>query len=101
MNRNEFNVEKIAKEFQFDGQYQKAKRNTDGHINDTFIVYFTKDDGKEQRYILQRINHSIFKEPEKLMENVMGITQHMREKIIAAGGDPLRETLNIVPTVDN
>jgi len=97
---NKFNIEKIVRAFQFEGQYKRAERNTDGHINDTFVVYFTKDDGKEYRYILQRINHNVFKEPEKLMENIVGITQHMRKKIIAAGGDPLRETLNIVPTVD-
>ena len=35
------------------------------------------------------------------MENIRGITEHMRKKIIAAGGDPLRETLNIVPTVED
>ncbi|NLN41179.1 MAG: hypothetical protein GX160_04185 [Clostridiales bacterium] len=98
---NEFNIEKIVKAFQFEGQYKRGVRNTDGHINDTFVVYFTKDDGKEHRYILQRINHNIFKEPEKLMENIKGITEHMRKKIIAAGGDPLRETLNIVPTVED
>lgn len=34
------------------------------------------------------------------MENIKGITEHMRKKIIAAGGDPLRETLNIVPKVE-
>ncbi len=97
---NRFNIEEIARNFQFEGQYQKAELNISGHINDTYIVYFTQDDGKAHRYILQRINHNVFKEPEKVMENISGITQHMKEKIIKAGGDPLRETLNLVSTVD-
>ncbi len=97
----EFNIGEIARNFQFHGQFQKVEPNVSGHINDTYAVYFDKGGGQVQRYILQRINHTVFKEPEKLMENISGITQYMRERIIEAGGDPLRETLNIVPTVDD
>jgi Ser/Thr protein kinase RdoA (MazF antagonist) len=34
------------------------------------------------------------------MQNIQGITAHLREKIVAAGGDPARETINLVPTVE-
>jgi Ser/Thr protein kinase RdoA (MazF antagonist) len=34
------------------------------------------------------------------MQNIEGVTRHLRKKIIAAGGDPERETLNIIPTID-
>jgi hypothetical protein len=34
------------------------------------------------------------------MENVMGVTAHLRNKIIAAGGDPMRETLTVYPAKD-
>jgi len=34
------------------------------------------------------------------MQNVERVTSHLRKKIIAAGGDPDRETLNLIPTVD-
>ena len=34
------------------------------------------------------------------MENFVGITSHLRKKIIANGGDPLRETLSLVKTKD-
>ncbi|HZJ56785.1 MAG TPA: aminoglycoside phosphotransferase family protein [Clostridia bacterium] len=95
-----FDIERIAGNFQFKGEFQKAEANISGHINDTYIVYFDKGDDEKHRYILQRINHNIFKEPERLMENIVGITRHMREKIIRAGGDPLRETLNLVPTTE-
>ena len=35
------------------------------------------------------------------MENIAGVTGFLKKKIIARGGDPERETLNIIPTVDN
>jgi hypothetical protein len=93
-----YDIEDIAGNFQFDGEFRKAEPNISGHINDTYIVYYDKDGGPSQRYILQRINHNVFKDPDKVMENIIGITRHMREKIIKAGGDPLRETLNLIPT---
>ena len=93
-----YDIGKIAGNFQFRGVFRKAEPNISGHINDTYIVYYDKGSGVSQRYILQRINHNVFKEPEKVMENIIGITRHMREKIIKAGGDPLRETLNLIPT---
>ena len=33
------------------------------------------------------------------MENVCGVTRHLRAKILAEGGDPARETLNVIPTL--
>ncbi|MFB0534017.1 MAG: phosphotransferase enzyme family protein, partial [Anaerolineae bacterium] len=70
-----------------------------GHINDTYVARFRKGDGAVRRYILQRINHNVFKSPEELMHNIEKVTTHLRKKIIAAGGDPERETLNLIPTV--
>ena len=70
-----------------------------GHINDTFRLE-VKEDGKEKLYILQRMNKDIFTKPEELMENVVGVTSYLRERIIENGGDPERETLNVIPTPD-
>ena len=33
------------------------------------------------------------------MENICGVTQHLRAKIQAEGGDPGRECLNVIPTL--
>ncbi len=63
-----------------------------GHINDTYIA------NSEPKYILQRINSSIFKKPEEVMSNILGVTEFLRKKIIAAGGNPDRETLTVVKT---
>ncbi|NLJ41699.1 MAG: aminoglycoside phosphotransferase family protein [Clostridiales bacterium] len=95
-----FSVEEISKNFQFKGEFQRCEPNLLGHINDTYAVCYSEGSGRNHKYILQRINHDVFKEPIKLMENISGVTRHMREKIIRAGGDPMRETLNLIPTID-
>ena len=66
-----------------------------GHINDTFLV-LTED----KRYILQRINHVVFPHPEEIMENILGVTDHIRRKAKEAGGDVERATLNVIKTLD-
>lgn len=67
----------------------------DGHINDTYVA------DSRPRYILQRINTSIFTNPQKLMENIDSVTMHLRRIIIANGGNPDRETLTVIRTTDN
>lgn len=62
-----------------------------GHINDTYLVTMP-------RYILQRINTSIFTNPDELMDNIENVTAFLRKKIAAAGADADRETLTVVPT---
>lgn len=69
-----------------------------GHINDTFRLCCKTQDQKEKSFILQRINHDIFKSPSQLMENVVHVTEYLRGIIISQGGDPDRETLNVVKT---
>ncbi|MBQ1984699.1 MAG: aminoglycoside phosphotransferase family protein [Clostridia bacterium] len=65
-----------------------------GHINDTFLVTCT--DGEE--YVLQHINSYVFKHPDEIMENIMGVTKFIADKLTAEGKDPSRRTLTIIPT---
>ncbi|MBQ3225665.1 MAG: aminoglycoside phosphotransferase family protein [Clostridia bacterium] len=67
----------------------------DGHINDTYLA-----DSAPYRYILQRINHKVFKDPDSLMKNVAAVTGYLREVIKKEGGDPDRETLTVIPTIE-
>ena len=84
--------------FRMDGIAVSAERYGSGHINDTYLVKTQKADGTEGRVIMQRMNTSIFKEPELLMENILNVTSFLRERIIEKGGNPERETLNVIPT---
>lgn len=67
----------------------------DGLINRTYRFVA---DGKA--YLLQKINTVVFKNPEGLMDNFVKVTEYLKEKIAAYGGDPERETLTAIKTVD-
>ena len=88
----------IIKQFNFEGHYTGIIPYGCGHINDTYAVSYLIEDNKTIRYILQRINHHIFKRPEQVMQNVEKVTGHLRQKIEAAGDDPSRETLTLIET---
>ena len=77
-----------------------AVRYGQGHINDTFCVLCQPQEGDCIRFILQGLSSAAFPHPEELMENFIGITSYLRQKIIANGGDPMRETLSLVKTRD-
>ncbi|GHU88065.1 mucin desulfatase [Clostridia bacterium] len=65
-----------AYEFKLDGEPQDCKPLGNGHINNTFLI--TDDTGK--RYTLQRINKTVFRNPQAVLLNVMGVTGHLRGK---------------------
>ena len=86
----------IANMFDLKGEVVSAESFGCGHINDTFLI--ETDAG--EKYILQQINTSVFKNPDALMGNIVSVTEFLKKKIIAEGGDPTRETLNVVLTRD-
>ena len=71
-----------------------------GHINDTFCVLCQPQEGDCIRFILQGLSTAAFPRQDELMENFVGITSYLRNKIIASGGDPDRETLSLIKTRD-
>ena len=87
----------IIKNFAVDGEFVSAVPYGSGHINATTLVVMN-DSGKETKYILQKINNNVFKKPAELMENYVGVTSYLRDIIEGAGGDPMRETLNVIKT---
>jgi len=93
-------IQKIAAKFTFDGELIHIEPFGHGHINDTYAVYYKSEFSSPRRYILQRINHLIFKKPHEVMENIVNVTEHIRKKVSAAGGDVLREVMTVVHTVD-
>ncbi len=71
--------------FQYEGRLIKDEPFGNGHINDTFLLTFELNKMGRMKAILQRMNNSIFEEPVQLMENILGVTDFLREKIAAAG----------------
>ena len=85
--------------FDISGEFASAAPFGNGHINDTILLTF-KEDGSEKKYVLQKINKYVFKHPDELMANMRGVTDFLKKKIAAEGGDPDRETLTIIPAKD-
>ena len=90
----------IVHAFAFPGTITDWTPHGNGHINDTFLVRSTEN-GVLRKSILQRMNRTVFHNPTELMQNIAQVTSFLRKKITAAGGDPFRETLNLIPTTDD
>ncbi|MBQ8909658.1 MAG: aminoglycoside phosphotransferase family protein [Oscillospiraceae bacterium] len=84
-------IEKAAFAFQTDGAPVDCKAFGHGHINNTFCV--TTDSGA--KYVLQRINKYVFKNPIRVMANTSSVTNYLRQRV----EDP-RMTLHFLPTKD-
>lgn len=98
-NNSNIMVADAIQNFNFLGTLIDLRPFGNGHINDTFLVCF-RFEGKIRKYILQRINGSVFKKPEQVMANILSVTSFLRNDIIKNGGDPERETLNVIKTKD-
>ncbi len=79
--------------YPFPGEITDLARYGQGHISDTYRVVCTGG-----RFILQGLSTAAFPYPEKVMENFVGITSYLRDIIRQQGGDPARETLQLVST---
>ncbi|MDR1594900.1 MAG: aminoglycoside phosphotransferase family protein [Prevotellaceae bacterium] len=88
-------LKKVVKSFVSGNDIQVAPLGA-GHINDSYKVSV---DGKE--FVLQKINHSIFKNVPELQSNILRVTSHIRTKLEARGvTDIERRVLNLIPAND-
>jgi hypothetical protein len=77
------------------GEFISAAAYGTGHINDTYCAVFDQG-GRRVRYIVQRINHHVFKNPSDLMENIRRVTAHLARKS-ASQSDSARRVLTLIP----
>ena len=100
MERAKHSVEQLREVFsgfQAWGDFAAAAPYGSGHINDTYKVS-ARLAGTPVNYLVQRINHAIFKEPDRLMENVVRVTGHLGRKLAEAGDpDATRKALTVIP----
>lgn len=89
-------AQQIARRFALPTAIETVSPLGNGLINHTYLVACA--DGS--RYTLQRINANVFREPDRLMENFVGVCRFLEKKITAEGGDPVRECVRPVSTVD-
>jgi len=88
-------VRAVAQQFEIKGEFRTAAPYGSGHINDTYCVEFDQA-GARVRYIMQRINHNVFKQPVALMENIQRVTTHLAAKV-ASEPSCSRRGLTLVP----
>lgn len=74
-----FDIEKIAEAFSLKGDFTGYEKNNNGHINSTYKLIF-EENGKVKKYVLQLINTTVFKDPHKLMSNIVAVTSHISKK---------------------
>ena len=86
--------------FDLRGDFVHGYSYGSGHINDTYCIWVDQA-GQRIRYILQRVNHNVFKQPIPLMENVKRVTDHALKRLKEEQcPEAYRRTLTLVPSVD-
>jgi len=91
-----YNFAGIITHFNIEGADFDVTPFGSGHINDTFLV--KSKTGNYRTYLLQKINHFVFKDIDGLMNNMVLVVNHLKEKISQKpGGNPEKEALTLVP----
>lgn len=88
----------VASQFNIEGEPFYAKPYGNGHINRTYLVK-CKTDGGEVKYILQQINHTVFKNVENLMKNIVAVSNHIY-KIMVESNEDIENALRVIKTKD-
>ena len=89
-------LSEVLEAFDFGNPVVGAMRFGYGHINDTFCVHTQPKDDPCACFILQRMSSAAFKRPDQLMQNIIGVTEYLGQKIIANGGDRSREAMEVI-----
>jgi len=98
MGKKQENLTAILNQFQLEDIMTVVEPFGNGHINDTFLA---SAGGDKPKYILQRINHQIFKDVDMLQNNIHIVTSHIRKKLIADGETEIdRKVLTFLPAKD-
>jgi len=87
-------LQNILSQFSVKGTIEAIKPFGSGHINSTFLV--TDTDPQAPFYLLQKINHNVFKDVEGLTNNIKHVTAHLKAKVAEQGGDPDAEVLTLI-----
>ena len=83
------NLDNIINKFCINGRVISCAPYGNGHINSTFLV----ESDVKSRYILQKINKFVFKDPASLMQNIVMVTGHLKKT-------SEKQVLTVVPCTD-
>jgi hypothetical protein len=80
-------VQEIALKFATEGDIVEIKPHGGGHINDSYHLVNAKEGHPD--YLLQRVNHYVFKNVDLLMKNMVIVTGHISSQLKSAYPDDL------------
>ncbi|MDN5214471.1 aminoglycoside phosphotransferase family protein [Fulvivirgaceae bacterium BMA12] len=74
----------LTKVFAIDGDIKEILPFGNGHINDTYRLI--NESAEKPDYLLQRVNHHVFKNIPAMMNNIELVTSHIRKKLLFSPG---------------
>lgn len=90
------NISEVVSNFNCEVDINSLKTYGSGHINDTYFIKNVNSSGCD--YLLQRINHHIFKDVPQLTSNMCKVIDHLKDKLLLSGsGNPEKEVMTLVP----
>ncbi len=92
-------MESIVSQFNLPGRYVEHQTIRSGLINQTFLVTLS-DDANVYQYVFQKINTNVFKEPYRVMYNIIRVTEHIKKHMIEADGTYSRRVLSFATSKD-
>ncbi|MBR5895762.1 MAG: aminoglycoside phosphotransferase family protein [Akkermansia sp.] len=90
-------IARIGDQFAISGEFLYGEELCNGHINTTYRACYLTEDGVKERYILQRINDYVFKDPVMVMKNVEKVTRHIRWKTMRRRKNTAGQPLTLYP----
>ena len=93
-------IHAISRRFHIYGDLHHVEPCKIGHINETYIATYAQG-GSRIRYVHQKLNTGVFRQPDAVMDNILRVTRHQRAKLEAADAkDISRRVLTVVPAQD-
>lgn len=92
-------IEEVISQFNIDGKCIDISVINKGNINSTYVCTYMMNNGEVKKYIIQKINTTVFKEPYKLMKNIDGVTKWI-EKVSNESNDMEHPFLSLIHTKD-
>lgn len=88
-------IREIVDNFKISGELINIMENSQGNINSTYLLSFKVGEGTK-KYLLQKINSYVFKEPHLVVKNIELVTEHINSKL-----QDHEKTLRFIRTNDN
>ena len=100
MSESTEHISEIGAYFAINGAFIEGEEIESGHINSTYLASYDVEGEGVVRYIFQRINEHVFKDPHAVIQNVSRVTRHINRKVLLEKQDAGGQTLNLYPGRD-